>query len=67
MKIEVALSAFAMLLAGPSAIMPCSSAACATSTGYACCKVCKVGKACGDSCISKVKECHTGQGCACDG
>ncbi len=33
----------------------------------ACCKVCSTGKACGDSCISRSKQCHKGQGCACDG
>lgn len=32
-----------------------------------CCKVCTVGKACGDSCISQSKTCHVGRGCACDG
>ena len=33
----------------------------------ACCKVCKKGKACGDSCIKKSYTCHKGKGCACDG
>ncbi len=33
----------------------------------ACCKVCKKGKACGDSCISKSKTCRKAPGCACDG
>ncbi len=33
----------------------------------ACCKVCHKGQACGDSCISRTKECHQGPGCACDG
>ena len=32
-----------------------------------CCKTCKEGKACGDSCISKDKTCDVGPGCACDG
>ena len=32
-----------------------------------CCKICTIGKACGDTCISKEKECHVGPGCACDG
>lgn len=32
-----------------------------------CCKVCRKGKACGDSCISKTKTCNVAQGCACDG
>lgn len=33
----------------------------------ACCKVCRTGKACGDSCIAKDKACHGYGGCACDG
>jgi len=32
-----------------------------------CCKICKKGKACGDSCISRDKKCHKPPGCACDG
>jgi hypothetical protein len=31
-----------------------------------CCKVCSKGKACGNSCISRSKNCHKGRGCACD-
>lgn len=33
----------------------------------ACCKICRKGKACGDSCISRDKTCRRGVGCACDG
>lgn len=33
----------------------------------ACCKICTVGKACGDTCISKDKTCHQPPGCACNG
>ena len=33
----------------------------------ACCKVCSQGKACGNSCIAKSKDCHQPPGCACDG
>jgi hypothetical protein len=32
-----------------------------------CCKICRAGKACGDTCISRDKICHVGPGCACDG
>lgn len=32
-----------------------------------CCKTCSKGKACGDSCIAREKECHKAPGCACDG
>lgn len=33
----------------------------------ACCKICRAGKACGNSCISRSKTCHQPPGCACDG
>jgi hypothetical protein len=32
-----------------------------------CCKICTTGKACGNTCISRDKQCHVGPGCACDG
>ncbi len=32
-----------------------------------CCKTCRKGKACGDSCISREKSCRVGRGCACNG
>lgn len=32
-----------------------------------CCKVCRSGRACGDSCISSSKSCNTRGGCACNG
>jgi predicted lipoprotein len=31
-----------------------------------CCKTCRKGKACGNSCISRTKACHQPPGCACD-
>ena len=31
-----------------------------------CCKICRKGKACGNSCISRAKTCHKPRGCACD-
>lgn len=33
----------------------------------ACCKTCRAGKACGNSCIARSKACHRPPGCACDG
>ena len=36
------------------------------TTGSACCKVCIVGKACGNSCISRSYTCRQPPGCACD-
>lgn len=32
-----------------------------------CCRVCRKGKACGNSCIARWKTCHQPPGCACDG
>jgi hypothetical protein len=32
-----------------------------------CCKVCRKGKACGNTCIARDKTCTVGPGCACDG
>lgn len=33
----------------------------------ACCKICRKGKACGNSCIKTTYTCRKGSGCACDG
>ncbi len=32
-----------------------------------CCKICRKGKACGHSCISRNYRCNQPPGCACDG
>lgn len=34
---------------------------------YGCCRICTVGCACGNSCISCSKNCNKGVGCACNG
>ena len=31
-----------------------------------CCMICDEGKACGNSCISRAKNCHKGRGCSCN-
>lgn len=31
-----------------------------------CCRICTTGKACGNSCISRYKNCTKAPGCACD-
>ena len=31
-----------------------------------CCKTCRKGKACGDTCIARDKDCTSPKGCACD-
>lgn len=38
-----------------------------TLVAQACCKVCRKGQACGNSCISWDKTCHKPPGCACQG
>lgn len=35
--------------------------------GGGCCKICRTGKPCGDTCISRTETCHVGAGCACQG
>jgi len=52
-----------IITASTPAIISCGDS---TAPG-GCCKICKDGKACGDSCISRSDTCHKGQGCACDG
>ena len=32
-----------------------------------CCRVCKKGKACGNGCISRERQCTKAPGCACNG
>jgi hypothetical protein len=32
-----------------------------------CCRICTIGKACGNSCIAAYLTCHQPPGCACDG
>jgi hypothetical protein len=38
-----------------------------TKSSAACCKVCRRGKACGNTCIERDDVCHVSRGCACDG
>jgi hypothetical protein len=37
-----------------------------SETSEACCKICTIGKACGNTCIEATKTCHVGVGCACN-
>lgn len=39
----------------------------ASAASAPCCRVCRKGKACGDTCIAAGRTCHTPPGCACDG
>lgn len=49
-----------LLLTGPASIGD------ALTLAQACCKICRKGKACGDSCIARSKTCTKPPGCACD-
>jgi hypothetical protein len=48
-------------------ITPAQAQSIAPETSEECCRICKKGKACGDSCIARDKQCHKPPGCACDG
>lgn len=58
------LIAAAFLVVGSSGTLPCTDSAFAAQE---CCKVCKKGKACGNSCIAADKRCSQPKGCACNG
>jgi hypothetical protein len=60
------IAAFATLALGPAPLGPCLGGT-AAAQGFYCCKVCTTGKACGNSCIARLKTCHKGKGCACNG
>jgi len=60
MILRAALMVLLVAGAGSAGTQP----ACAQS---GCCKVCRAGKACGDSCIARDKRCTKAPGCACDG
>lgn len=38
-----------------------------TTEPSVCCRVCRKGKACGNSCIARDRTCRKGVGCACNG
>lgn len=68
MRFLIGLATAAALTLGVPAFDPCGSGGAAfAAQARACCKTCSKGKACGDSCISRAKQCHKGKGCACDG
>lgn len=57
------LIAAALLVVSSSGALPCDNA---SYVGQECCKVCKKGKACGNSCIAADKRCSQPKGCACN-
>lgn len=52
-------------VAAPPALLPPPSSP--RSPPQSCCRVCRSGKACGDSCIGQGMVCSKGPGCACQG
>jgi len=61
-------TAFAALaLAALTPISAASPLCAANAEGAGCCKTCKKGKACGDTCIAKNASCSKPKGCACNG
>lgn len=58
---KILLGALALALIAPlSTAVPLCAA-------EVCCKRCKAGKPCGDSCIAKDRACSKPKGCACQG
>ena len=56
----------ALLLAGLTPVVA-DVPMCGTAFAQSCCKTCRKGKACGDSCIARHLNCTRGAGCACNG
>ena len=78
-KLWLSFAGLALFIAGDSVPLGASLPVTATATATAaterariplpdveCCKVCTKGKACGNSCIARSKDCHQPPGCACD-
>ena len=57
----------ALVLAGLAPITAAAPLCAAGASGYTCCKMCRAGKPCGDSCIAKDAKCTKPKGCACQG
>jgi hypothetical protein len=64
-RIRMILPLAACLVLGAS--VPTLTACSDSPTSAGCCKVCKTGKPCGDTCIDSGKTCNTAGGCACAG
>lgn len=65
--LAMTLAKFSAVIAA-ALLMPGDASFCGTA--YArpgCCKMCKKGKACGDTCIAETSRCSRPPGCACNG
>jgi hypothetical protein len=66
LRAAIPLSAMLVLASSAPLVTACDTSP-TDSGGSSCCRVCKEGKACGDSCIAKNRTCTKGSGCACNG
>jgi hypothetical protein len=66
LRAAIPLSAMLVLASSAPLVTACDLPT-DTGSGSGCCRVCKEGKACGDSCIAKNRTCSKGAGCACNG
>jgi hypothetical protein len=57
----------ALALAGLTPVTSATPLCASGDAGYTCCKRCKAGKPCGDTCIAKTANCGKPKGCACQG
>lgn len=64
---DIMKALLAALALSATTLTPAAGPICGTAFAEGCCKTCKAGKACGDSCIARDKACKKGKGCACDG
>jgi hypothetical protein len=64
-RIRLVLPVVACLALGAS--VPSLTACSDSPTGSSCCRTCRMGKPCGDTCIDLDKTCNTPGGCACAG
>ncbi|HEY0038543.1 MAG TPA: hypothetical protein VGB66_17730 [Longimicrobium sp.] len=67
LRAAIPLSAMLVLASSAPLVTACDLSPTDPGSGSSCCKVCKEGKACGDSCIARNRTCTKGSGCACNG
>ena len=66
-KVLAALTFYSAIVATtPAVSAPTAETAPACDPLSYCCKVCRKGKACGNTCIARDRNCTQPPGCACD-
>jgi hypothetical protein len=58
---------FIVLLTSSTPLITACGEGDSTGPSKTCCRVCKEGKPCGDTCIARTSTCRTSGGCACQG